>query len=126
MPNQTESSRTAALIERGLQAAAPVASRALVLDGIEFQWWAVGERPAVVTVRHRALGGRTELTGGDPEKFARWLAKVMLDTHHAKRPLSSGAPYALDESPSANPCNQANGGQSAVDAFSKPGWFSRP
>jgi hypothetical protein len=126
MTNQTESIRDEALTERGHQPSAPIVSRELVLNGVAFQWWAVGERPAAVTVRHRAIGGRTELTGGDPEKFARWLAKVMLDTHQARKPLGSEAPYALDESPSAKPCKEASGRLPAVDAFSKPGWFSRP
>lgn len=116
-------------------------SRRLEVDGVEFHWWAVGEKPALVTVRSKLFGGRTRFSMEDPAEFARQLAEAVLDDHYARKPAVSAAPEprmpgpaepspADGDEPSIHDKAGHRGAQGAdatsVDAFSKPGWFRRP
>ncbi len=84
-----------------------VSQRELVIGGVPFQWWAVGEKPALVTVRAPMFGSLAELTDGDVAQFAAALAKRLL-TQHAAAPKKErkSERRALDWS-----------------ALEKPGWF---
>jgi len=84
-----------------------ISQRELVIDGVPFQWWAVGEKPVLVTVRAPIFGSLTEFTDGDVAEFAAALAKRLL-TQHSTSPKKESKPprKALDWS-----------------ALEKPGWF---
>jgi hypothetical protein len=54
------------------------------VDGAEFHWWAVGERPSLVTVRSAVFGTRASFTDDDPASFAPRLAKEVLREHYER------------------------------------------
>jgi hypothetical protein len=58
-----------------------ISQRKLTVDGVPFQWWAVGERPALVTVRAPLFGALSDFTNGDVAVFATTLAKRVLANH---------------------------------------------
>lgn len=60
-----------------------ITNRELSCDGASFEWWAVGENPALVTVRSAVFGTLQQFTHGDAEAFAMTLAKKLLDQHYA-------------------------------------------
>lgn len=80
-----------------------IGQRELVVDGVPFQWWAVGESPALVTVRAPLFGSLTEFTTGDVAEFATELAKKLL-----AQPRKDPKPAPRRPSRSA---------------LEKPGWF---
>jgi hypothetical protein len=84
-----------------------IGQRELVVDGVPFQWWAVGENPALVTVRAPLFGTLTEFTHGDVAEFAAELAKKLLT-----QPVSSAR---KDPKPARTRPNWS--------ALDKPGWF---
>lgn len=61
-----------------------ISQRELAIDGVLFQWWAVGERPALVTVRAKVFGSRSDLTNGDVAAFATALASKILLEHYLR------------------------------------------
>jgi hypothetical protein len=61
-----------------------ISQRKLTVDGVPFQWWAVGERPALVTVRTPLFGALSDFTGGDVAVFAATLAKRVLADHNPR------------------------------------------
>jgi hypothetical protein len=61
-----------------------ISQRKLTVDGVVFQWWAVGERPALVTVRAKVFGTLSDFTNGDVATFAAGLAKRILVEHYAR------------------------------------------
>ena len=85
-----------------------IGQRELVVSGVLFQWWAVGERPALVTVRTPLFGTVTEFTHGDVAVCAELLAKRLLAQHHAR------AASARQQSKPKAP---------AKPVLQKPGWF---
>lgn len=74
-----------------------ISQREFVIDGVLFQWWAVGEEPALVTVRAKIFGTRSDLTNGDVAAFATALASKILLEHYlrADRACKACAPPAL-------------------------------
>ena len=84
-----------------------ISQRELVIDGVPFQWWAVGEKPALVTVRTPIFGTLTEFTEGDVAECAATLAKKLLTQHFAP---ARKEPKAARKSPDWS-------------ALEKPGWF---
>ena len=84
-----------------------ISQRELVIDGVPFQWWAVGEKPALVTVRAPIFGALSEFTEGDVAECAAVLAKRLLTQHAAPaKKERKGARTSPDWS-----------------ALEKPGWF---
>jgi hypothetical protein len=85
-----------------------ISQRELIVDGAPFQWWAVGERPALVTVRSNVFGSITKFTEGDVAQCAASLAKELLAQHYAR----------AGRSPTGKklPAEPASG-------LNKPGWF---
>jgi hypothetical protein len=82
--------------------------REVTVDGVPFEWWAVGDRPALVTVRTPLFGSLTELTTGDAAEFAVALARKILAQHHAR---------------AAAPKKSAGSKTATVPVLKKPGWF---
>ena len=83
-----------------------VSQRELRVDGISFEWWAVGEQPAFVTVRARWFGSVTEPTTGDVAELAAVLARKLIAQHRArpaKKPVRAKTP--------------------SLTVLEKPGWF---
>ncbi len=100
-------------------------SRRIVVDGVEFQWWAVGDEPALVTVRSRVFGGRMKFTMGDAAACAARLADDILDSHYDRdRSPEAAAPPTKSED-GAPAAEKGAPRQTNLDVFSKPGWFSR-
>ena len=58
-----------------------ISQRELNVDGVPFSWWAVGERPTLVTVRTPIFGALSDFTDGDVAVFAEALAKKLLADH---------------------------------------------
>jgi hypothetical protein len=58
-----------------------IVNRELLVDGVTFEWWAVGEHPSLVTVQAASFGRRARFTRGDQRAFARELAKSLLAQH---------------------------------------------
>jgi hypothetical protein len=85
-----------------------ISQRELVVDGVPFQWWAVGERPALVTVRTPIFGAATEFTEGDVAEFAAVLAKRLLAEHLARAAAVKAGNAMKPPEPVA---------------LKKPGWF---
>ena len=84
-----------------------ISQRELVVDGVLFQWWAVGERPALVTVRTPIFGSATDFTDGDVAAFADVLANRLLAEHYAR---AAAAKAGEKQKPPVSP-------------LTKPGWF---
>lgn len=85
-----------------------ISQRALVVDGAPFQWWAVGELPALVTVRSSVFGSITRFTDEDVALVAAALAKELLAQHYARAGRTpSGKKLRPDTPP----------------GLDKPGWF---
>jgi hypothetical protein len=84
-----------------------ISQRELVIDGAPFQWWAVGERPSLVTVRSPVFGSMTEFTDGDVAQVAAALAQELLAQHYAR----------AGRSPTGKELKSSNSG------LNKPGWF---
>jgi hypothetical protein len=84
-----------------------ISQRELVVDGAPFQWWAVGEDPALVTVRSAVFGSMTKFTDGDVAQVAASLAKELLAQHYAR----------AGRSPTGRALKSENTG------LNKPGWF---
>jgi hypothetical protein len=84
-----------------------ISQRELVVDGAPFQWWAVGEHPALVTVRSGVFGSLTKFTDGDVAQAAAALAKELLAQHYARAGRSPTGKELKSESTGLN----------------KPGWF---
>ena len=80
-----------------------ISQRDLTVDGVPFSWWAVGERPALVTVRTPIFGSLSDFTTGDVAVFAEALAKRLLADHQAR---NRNARKPAD-----------------APALKKPGWF---
>ena len=80
-----------------------ISQRELNVDGVPFSWWAVGERPTLVTVRTPIFGALSDFTDGDVAVFAEALAKKLLADHFAR---NQNARKAAD-----------------VPVLKKPGWF---
>jgi hypothetical protein len=76
-----------------------IGQRELNVDGVPFQWWAVGDRPTLVTVRSGVFGSLNEFTDENPADFKQ----------HYDR---AAAAQRASEAPS--------GGGSVLE---KPGWF---
>ena len=85
-----------------------IGQRELTVDGVLFQWWAVGEKPALVTVRTPLFGTLTEFTHGDIAACALLLAKRLLAQHHAR--TAAARKETRPQSP-------------AQPVLKKPGWF---
>ena len=60
-----------------------ISQRKLDVEGVPFQWWAVGERPSLVTVRTPIFGALSDFTTGDVAVFAAALARRVLANHRA-------------------------------------------
>ena len=84
-----------------------VSQRELVVDGAPFQWWAVGERPALVTVRSSVFGSSTKLTDGDVAECAGSLARELLAQHYQRAGRSANGKRPTD----------------TTSGLKKPGWF---
>jgi hypothetical protein len=82
-----------------------IGQRELVVDGVPFQWWAVGDGPTLVTVRAPLFGSLTEFTNGDVAEFATELAKRLLT-----QPPARSEPKPAPRRPNSS-------------ALEKPGWF---
>jgi hypothetical protein len=85
-----------------------ISQRELTVDGVPFEWWAVGEQPALVTVRTPLFGTLTEFTTGDVAQFAASLARKVLAQHNLRAAAgkkSAGTKPAM------------------VPVLKKPGWF---
>jgi hypothetical protein len=54
-----------------------VLSRPFQIDGVTFAWWSATGKPTFVTVSSD-FGSKAALTDGDPEEFARELARRLL------------------------------------------------
>jgi len=68
-----------------------ISQRQLVVDGVVFQWWAVGDRPALVTVRTKVFGSATKFTREeDVAAFANVLSKKLLAQHYARAAMAKG------------------------------------
>jgi hypothetical protein len=84
-----------------------ISQREITVDGVPFEWWAVGEDSALVTVRSPMLGSLTELTTGDVAELAVALARKLIAKHrrhaNAKKPVRPKA--------------------QGVSVLEKPGWF---
>ncbi len=80
-----------------------ISQRNLDVDGVSFQWWAVGERPALVTVRAPIFGTTSDFTDGDVVAFAAVLARRVLAAHYQRAHKRH------------NPAD--------VPVLKKPGWF---
>ena len=85
-----------------------ISQRELVVDGAPFEWWAVGEHPASVTVRSSVFGSLTRFTDGDVGELAASLAKELLAQHYARAGRS--------------PTGKKLPSQTAA-GLDKPGWF---
>jgi hypothetical protein len=85
-----------------------ISQRELVVDGVPFQWWAVGENPALVTVRASVFGSLTKFSGGDVAEFAASLAKELLAQHYARAGRAPTGKKLRSDKPSG---------------LNKPGWF---
>jgi hypothetical protein len=81
-----------------------ISQRELNVDGVIFQWWAVGQQPALVTVRAKIFGSRSDFTNGDVATFAAALGKRILIDHYAR---------AADSARKS----------ATAPAMKKPGWF---
>jgi hypothetical protein len=55
-----------------------ISSKEAVCDGVRFSWWAVGQRPALVTVTNPVFGSKNAFTYADPEAFAIELMRTLL------------------------------------------------
>ena len=75
----------------------------LTVDGVPFQWWAVGERPALVTVRAPIFGALSDFTSGDVAVFAATLSKRVLANNYVRAEKAR----KVDNTP----------------ALKRPGWF---
>lgn len=84
-----------------------ISQRELVVDGVPFQWWAVGENPALVTVRAPMFGALTEFADGDVAECAAVLARRLLSQH--------AAPAKKERKAARKPPDWS--------ALEKPGWF---
>lgn len=80
----------------------------LIVDGAPFQWWAVGEHPAFVTVRSSVFGSLTKLTNGDVAAVAASLAKELLAQHYERAGRSPTGKKLRSE---------------PASGLDKPGWF---
>jgi hypothetical protein len=85
-----------------------IGQRTLTADGVQFQWWAVGERPALVTVKTPIFGSATDFTDGDVAEFAVVLAKRLLAEHYARAAAAKAGRAVQPPPPSA---------------LKRPGWF---
>jgi hypothetical protein len=83
-----------------------ISQREALVDGVLFQWWAVGERPALVTVRTPVFGSATEFTLGPVEACAHELAKKLLAQHYERAAVAKAQARSAPQSP-----------------LDKPGWF---
>jgi hypothetical protein len=97
----------------------PVDMRAMSVlsyDGSLFDCWVIGDKPALVTVRHPTLGKLSGFTEEAPEPFAMDLAKQLVD-RHAK----------LSEAERAKAATVAPAGTDgrAPSPLKKPGWFEK-
>jgi hypothetical protein len=61
-----------------------ISQREVIVDGVAFEWWAVGEHPALVTVRASLVGSHSKFTDGDVAECAASLAKELLAQHRAR------------------------------------------
>ena len=86
-----------------------ISQRELVIDGAPFEWWAVGEHPALVTVRSTVFGSTTKFTHGDVAQVAASLAAELLARHYAR---------AEQSAPGKEPKSDTTG-------LKKPGWFEQ-
>ena len=86
-----------------------IGQRELTIDGVPVQWWAVGTRPTLVTVRARFFGSLSEFTAEDPVHCALTLATRLLNEHYER----AAAARQRDRS--------SSGGSRSV--LNKPGWF---
>ena len=85
-----------------------ISQRELIVDGVPFQWWAVGEKPSLVTVRANLFGSLTKFTDGDIAACAASLAKELLAQHYARAGRTpTGKKLKSDK----------------VSGLNKPGWF---
>lgn len=82
-----------------------ISQRELKVDGVLFQWWAVGEHPSLVTVRAPVFGTLSDFTGRDVAAFAVVLAKRVLADHYARA-------QRAEKKEKDN-----------VPALKRPGWF---
>jgi hypothetical protein len=89
-----------------------ITNRQLVHEGVTFNWWAVGDDPALVTISNSLFGSLQQFTHGDPQTFALSLAKKLLNEHYARAEQIRQAERKPDEGSSAS--------------LSKPGWFENP
>lgn len=88
-----------------------IGRRELRVDGAPFQWWAVGERPMLVTVRSGVFGSLAEFTDGDPGEVAMTLAKRILTEHYERaRKLKHSVPASDASQPAEEPPAAADGG----------------
>lgn len=92
-----------------------IGAREFECDGAAFQWWAVGESPALVSVYSSVFGSLREFTHKDAETFAMTLARKLLDAHYARAKRAREAQPEPDE-----PETESS------DTFDKAGWFQSP
>ncbi len=85
-----------------------ISQRELTVDGVPFEWWAVGEQPALVTVRTPLFGTLTEFTTGDVAQFAASLARKVLAQHNVRAAVAK---------------KSAGTKTATVPVLKKPGWF---
>jgi hypothetical protein len=95
-----------ALDEGGDSADRRIVGDTLRCEGSLFDWWVLGEKPALVTVSNPVFGKLSGFTDTDPEVFANGLAKQLLDRHAGLRL----AQVRADMAPSP---------------LKKPGWFEK-
>src|SRR5438552_2754118 len=84
-----------------------ISHRKVTVDGVQFRWWAVGERPTLVTVRATAFGSLAEFTDDDCSTFAHSLAQKLLAQHRQRAQAGKAERIA-----------HAN-----IPALEKAGWF---
>jgi hypothetical protein len=111
--------------------------RTLICQGSPFDWWVMGERPALVTVSSAAFGKLNAFTDSEPEAFAMDLARQLLEQHAEQRD-----PSGADTGVGAERASAADGGEAGADtvantaaeaaaapiapsALKMPGWFEK-
>jgi hypothetical protein len=77
--------------KRGHTSTQIIGHRELTVDRVQFQWWAVADRPALVTVRSTAFGSLAEFTYHDACPFAHPLATELLAQERKRTQEARGA-----------------------------------
>lgn len=89
-----------------------ITNKQLVHEGVTFNWWAVGDDPALVTISNSIFGTLQQFTHGDPQAFALSLAKKLLNEHYVRAEQMRKTERRSDEESSVS--------------LNKAGWFQNP